>query len=56
LLRLKIVFATLGKDKMSTYATKVIKSPNVSIRAIWVLKTIVANVVGPKNIWAPKKS
>ena len=27
-------FAKLGKDKMSTYATKVIKSPNVSIRAM----------------------
>ena len=27
-------FAKLGKYKMSTYATKVIKSPNVSIRAI----------------------
>ena len=27
-------FAKLGKDKMSTYVTKVIKSPNVSIRAI----------------------
>ena len=34
-------FAELGKDKISTYATKVIKSPNVSIRAIWVPKTIV---------------
>ena len=41
---------------MSTYATKVIKSPNVSIMAIWVPKTIVANVVGPNNIWAPKKA
>ena len=46
----------LGKDKMSTYTTKVIKSPNVSIRAIWVPKPIVANVVGPNNIWAPKKT
>ena len=49
-------FAKLGKDKMSTYATKVIKSPNVSIMAIWVPKTIVANVVGPNNIWALKKA
>ena len=47
-------FAKLGKDKMSTYATKVIKSPNISIRAIWVPKSIVANVVGPNNTWAPK--
>ena len=29
---------------MSTYDTKVIKSPNVSIRAIWVPKSIVANI------------
>ena len=49
-------FAKLWKDKMSTYATKVIKSPNVSIMAIWVPKTFVANVVGPNNIWAPKKA
>ena len=49
-------FAELGKDKISTYATKVIKSPNVSIRAIWVPKSIVANIVGPNNIWAPKKA
>ena len=48
-------FARLGRDRMSTYATKVIQSPNVSIRAIWVPKPIVANVVGPNNIWAPKK-
>ena len=49
-------FAKLGKDKMNTYATTVIKSPNVSIRAIWVPKSIVANVAGPNNIWAPKKA
>ena len=49
-------FAKLGKDKMSTYATKVIKSPNVSIRAIWVPKSIVANIVGPNKNWAPKKA
>jgi len=49
-------FTKLGKDKMSTYATKVIKSPNASIRAIWVPKSIVANVVGPNNTWAPKKT
>ena len=48
-------FSKIWKDKMNTYATKVIKSPNASIRAIWVPKSIVANVVGP-NIWAPKKA
>ena len=49
-------FAKLGKDKMSTYATKVIKSPNASIRAIWVPKPIVANVAGLNEYWAPKKA
>ena len=48
-------FAKLGKDKMSTYATKVIKSPNVSIRAIWVPKSIVTNIVGSIKNWAPMK-
>ena len=48
-------FAKPGKDKMSTYATKVIKSPYVSIRVIWVLKSIVANIVGPNKNWALKK-
>ena len=41
---------------MGTYATKAIKSPNASIRAIWVPKSIVDNIVGPNNIWAPKKA
>ena len=41
-------FAGLRRDKMNTYATKVIQSPNVSIRAIWVPKSIVTNV-GPTN-------
>src|SRR6185312_14366775 len=49
-------FAKLRKDKMSTYATKVIKSPNASIREIWVPKSIVANVAGPNEYWAPKKA
>ena len=47
-------FARLGRDRMSTYATKVIQSPNVSIRAIWVPKSIVTNVVGSNKSWTPK--
>ena len=43
-------FARLGRDKMSTYATKVIQSPNASIRAIWVPKSIVTNVVGSTRV------
>ena len=49
-------FAKLRNDKMSTYATKVINSPNVSTRAIWVPKSIVANIVGSNKNWAPKKA
>ena len=49
-------FARLGRDKMSTYATKVIQSPNVSIRTIWVPKSIVANIVGTNKSLAPKKA
>ena len=46
--------AKLGRDKMSTYATKVIQSPNASIRPIWVPKSIVTNVVGSNKSWTPK--
>jgi len=49
-------FARLGRDKMSTYATKVIQSPNASIRAIWVPKSIVTNVIGSNKIWTPKSA
>jgi len=49
-------FARLGRDKMSTYATKVIQSPNASIRAIWVPKSIVINVVGSNKSWTPKNA
>jgi len=51
-----MILLKLGKDKMSTYATKVIRSPNVIIRAIWVPKSIVDNIVGPNKSWAPKKA
>ena len=43
-------FTRLGRDKMST----VIQSPNASIRAIWVPKSIVTNVVGSNKSWTPK--
>ena len=41
---------------MSTYATKVIQSPNASIRAIWVPKSIVTNVIGSDKSWTPNKA
>ena len=49
-------FAGLGRDKMNTYATKIIQSPNASIRAIWVPKSIVTNVVGSNKSWTPKNT
>jgi len=49
-------FARLGRDKISTYATKIIQSPNASIRAIWVPKSIVTNVVGSNKSWTPKNA
>ena len=52
----KYDFAKLGRDKMNTYATKVIQSPNASIRAIWVPKSIVTNVVGSNKSWTPKNA
>jgi len=49
-------FARLGRDKISTYATKIIQSPNASIRAIWVPKSIVTNVVGSNKSWTPNNA
>jgi len=49
-------FVRLGRDKMSTYATKVIQSPSASIRAIWVPKSIVTNIVGSNKGWTPKNA
>ena len=49
-------FARLGRDKISTYATKIIQSPKASIRAIWVPKSIVTNVVGSNKSWTPKNA
>ena len=49
-------FAGLGRDKMNTYATKIIQSPNASIRAIWVPKSIVTNIVGSSKGWTPKNA
>ena len=49
-------FARLGRDTISTYATKIIQSPNASIRAIWVPKSIVTNIVGTNKGWTPKNA
>ena len=49
-------FSRLGRDKISTYATKIIQLPNASIRAIWVPKSIVTNVVGSNKGWTPKNA
>jgi len=47
-------FTKLRKDQAGTCATRVIKSPRTSIRAIWVPKHLLTNLDGPNNIWVPK--
>ena len=49
-------FHKLGKDKDATCAIRVISSPQISIRAIWVPKHLVTNLKGPKKIWVPKNA
>jgi hypothetical protein len=49
-------FANLGKEKAGTCAISVIDSPQTSIRAIWIPKHFVTNLVGPNKIWVLKGS
>jgi hypothetical protein len=46
----------LRDDKNDTYATKVISSPQTSIRTIWIPKSIVTNFKGPNMVWVPKRA
>ena len=47
-------FTKLKEDKAGSCAIRVIKSPQTSIRAIWVPKHVVANLDGPNKVWVPK--
>jgi hypothetical protein len=46
----------LRDNKNDTYATRVISSPQTSIRTIWVPKSIVTNLKGPNMVWVPKRA
>ena len=45
-----------GKTKMGNGARKVIKSPHVSTRTIWVPKFLMTNIEGPNRAWVPKNT
>jgi hypothetical protein len=47
-------FSRLRDDKNEIYATRVISSPQTSIRTIWIPKSIVTNLKGPNMAWVPK--
>jgi hypothetical protein len=49
-------FSRLRDDKNNIYATRVISSPQTSIRTIWILKSIVTNPKGPNMVWVPKRA
>ena len=44
----------LGKAYIGPCASKVISSPSVSKRVIWVPKSILTNLGGPNMAWVPK--
>jgi hypothetical protein len=49
-------FSRLRDDKDGIYATRVIGSPQTSIRAIWIPKSCVTNPKGPNMVWVPKRA
>jgi hypothetical protein len=49
-------FSRLRDDKNGIYATRVICSPQTSIRAIWIPKSLVTNPKGPNMVWVPKRA
>jgi hypothetical protein len=49
-------FHKLRNDKVDICTTRLICSPQVSTRAIWVPKHIVTNLVGPNKRWVPKSA
>jgi hypothetical protein len=48
-------FSRLGDNKNGIYATRVISSPQTSIRAIWIPKSHVTNTKGPNMVWVQKE-
>jgi hypothetical protein len=49
-------FHKLRNDKVDICTMRLIYSPQVSTRAIWVPKHIVTNLVGPNKRWVPKSA
>jgi hypothetical protein len=49
-------FSRLRDDKNDIYATRVISSPQTSIRTIWIPKSNVTNLKGPNMVWVPKRA
>jgi hypothetical protein len=49
-------FHKLRNDKVDTCTMRMIGSPQVSTRAIWVPKLLVTNLVGPNKCWVPKSA
>jgi hypothetical protein len=47
-------FHKLRNDKVDTCTMRLIGSPQVSTRAIWIPKHIVTDLVGPNKRWVPK--
>jgi hypothetical protein len=49
-------FSRLRDDKNGICATRVICSPQTSIKAIWIPKSLVTNPKGPNMVWVPKRA
>jgi hypothetical protein len=49
-------FHKLRNDKVGTCTMRMISSPQITTRAIWVPKHIVTNLVGPNKCWVPKSA
>jgi hypothetical protein len=49
-------FSRLKDEKNDIYATRVISSPQTSIRTIWIPKSIVTNPKGLNMVWVPKRA
>jgi hypothetical protein len=49
-------FHKLRNDKIDTCSKWLISSPQVSTRAIWILKNLMTNLVGHNKCWVPKSA
>jgi hypothetical protein len=49
-------FHKLRNDKIDTCNMRMISSPQVSTRAIWVPKHLMTNLVRPNKRWVPKSA